>query len=326
MSASGLKQKSSGREWLETKMELAIPLSHRILEVEQFISQSSARGLALLIGCQDPKKSLLPGVEKDLDLLIKTFSKIRFEIRNPAGFEDEGINIAGGFDTIEMRDPDSEVIVAVVQTIAKHFRGRYKCLVVTFSGHGDETHLFSKSKPFQLSDVMQPLISIDPLVSKLFFVDACRGRQKDIGVDVSSEMIAEMNARGPDIRLPSNGNYLLAHSTLYGTKSFDNNSGSYWMKILCDELSSGSKTSIHDKLTIVNYKFIKKCNEKLKIMQQPIFTSCLNLDIYFHPTGEYSGNVQYSICINKCAYSSCSPLHKYIANPYKYCIYTMFIN
>ena len=243
-----------------------------------FSKQSSACGLALFIGCMnssDPKQDFLPGVERDLDLLRETFRQI-------------------GFDTIEMRDPDGEDIIAVLKTIADNFSGRYESLVVTFSGHGDQTRLFSKSKPLDLmSDVVQPLISINPLVPKLFFVDACRGDKIDgVGVVYKIDKSARIKARGgeEEIRLPRNGNYLLAYSTLPGMKSFEDYSrGSFWMNILCEKLLNGGGKSIQDLLTIVNQELILQCNDRNHCLQQPIFMSCLNQVICFHPNN-VSGN------------------------------------
>ena len=109
---------------------------------------SSACGLALFIGCKtscDPKHAPLDGVEGDLRLLHETFSKL-------------------GFDTVELLDPTKEEIGRVVKVIAeKYRRPTYKYIVMSFSGHGDQTGLFSRTESLDLmSDIVQPIISTNP--------------------------------------------------------------------------------------------------------------------------------------------------------------------
>jgi len=144
-----------------------------------------------------------------------------------------------------------------------------------------------------LSEIVQPLISIDPIVPKFFFVDACCGDEIASGVVYKIDKSARIKARGgavEEIRLPRNGNYLLAYSTLPGMKSFeDYRRGSFWMNILCDELLNNHENSIQDILTIVNRKLILECKPN-HCLQQPIFISCLNLVIHFGPTDE-TGNL-----------------------------------
>ena len=77
-----------------------------------------------------------------------------------------------------------------------------------------------------------------------------------------------IRARGDEeeeFRLPSDGNYLLAYSTLLGMKSFeDSRCGSFWMQLLCKELLESDGNSICDILTVVNQKLILEYNRQMK--------------------------------------------------------------
>ncbi len=252
-------------------------LEAQIADLLDSTSLSSAKGLtkglAIFIGCEtssESKHPYLDGVKKDLELLRSTFSSL-------------------GFDTVELHDPSKEEIQKVIAMTkgklyqkAVHF---YNSIVVTFSGHGDQTKLFSKNGSLSLMDeIVNPLISEHPLVPKIFFVDACRGDKKDLGVTYSLPSRQDrIRARGEreEINLPQNGNYLLAYSTLTGMKSFENECGSYWIQVLTEELLCNNGKSILDLLTMVNQKLILKFNELHLTLQQPIHVSCLNQVLIF---------------------------------------------
>ena len=279
----------TGAVWLSNRENMELVPSKYLEDsvTDLLCSKSPAHGLALLIGCKtsfNPKHSPLEGVEGDLYLLKNTFSKL-------------------GFDTVNLLDPTREEIIKVVDLIARKFpvpmqnntmHPSYRHIVVTFSGHGDLCQVFSKNSSLNLKEeIVNPLVNTDPVVSKLFFVDACRGDKIDPGIGynirdfIDGGSPGRIVARGAnEIRLPSRGNYLLAFSTLPGMKSFeDNECGSFWMQLLCRALlENDGKSSILDLLTVVNQKLILKFNEMISTLQQPIFMSCLNDVIRFERT------------------------------------------
>ena len=125
------------------------------------VQNPSANGLAILIGCKEsfrPNSRVLTGVKHDLDQLNATFSALKFE-------------------TLSLMDRSADEIIDVLQHAAKlMLLSTYRRLVVTFSGHGDGKSLFAKDRSMLLwDDIVIPLISTNPTIAKLFFVDACRG-------------------------------------------------------------------------------------------------------------------------------------------------------
>ena len=225
-------------------------------------------GLAILIGCtKSVKHKPLQGVVKDLAQLIYTFDRLMFT-------------------TLCLNDPTvahiKEVIKLIAQLDISSLRKprTWQRIVVTFSGHGDSTYLYTKDGHIDLrTDLVRPLQADKAtqlaLLAKMFFIDACRGDETERGVDISW-FKDNIVARGGDAinRVPSGGNCYIAYSTLVGMKAYEvSKNGRLWMQLLSRELLSDD--NIQGIVTEVNRKMITACNVNGIAVQQPVSESTL---------------------------------------------------
>lgn len=179
----------------------------------------------------------------------------------------------------------------------KYYPASYKRIVVVFSGHGtSQQQLYANDGvPFFMQDMVSllsprqaPHLGNTP---KLFFIDACRGKLKDQGIYIAakggSNDVQDTIAipKGGSIcnllRVPSEGNCLVAYSTLPEHMSFESSGGGLWMSCLADQITTVDKT-ITDILIDVNRELIKKFNFGLPGIQQPEYVSQLNETINFY--------------------------------------------
>lgn len=247
--------------------------------VRTILNTPISNGLAILIGCTNsckPDQKPLEGVKTDLKTLWRTFAEQLL------------------FTTLCLNDPSREVVKKVLKHTSELNKNAimlpktWKRIVITFSGHGDKEHLFTKDGQIHLrEDMVNPLQAIEAeelaLIPKLFFVDACRGSGIDRGVpvvDVSwfTNMDQGPVARGGGSRVPSRGNCHLAYSTLLGMKSFEDERGGFWMQILLEELTDPQNIDviIEGIMTKVRKRLISRCGgERVPHYQQPVCESTL---------------------------------------------------
>ena len=180
-----------------------------------------ALGFALVVSCEETKvnqgvKKLL-GVNKDEEKLKDTFTKLRFateSLHNPSR------------DEIEKR---------ICEIAGSEFPECYKRFVFTFSGHGSDTEIYVADDKVAISELVerfQPNNCSPTLapVPKLFFIDACRGK-------CFNEQIRYRGAEEcKPIKTPSNGNVLVARSTMRHFLARETQDGGLWTSILVDKL------------------------------------------------------------------------------------------
>ena len=118
-----------------------------------------------------------------------------------------------------------------------------KRLVFVFAGHGKEGDnlLTSDERPIQIQEIVVKLSEIDnnAKITKLFFIDACRGTLDDKG-----KVIVSRGGKSIDeTRIPiSTYNFLIAHSTISGYRSYEiKNKGGIWMQALSRKLKEADK-------------------------------------------------------------------------------------
>ena len=232
-------------------------------------------GLAVLVGCKtsfNRNHKRLGGVEQDLKSLKDAFSQLLFT-------------------TLPLFDPTADHVKKVIKTVCNLQKcgirqpNSWKRVIVTFSGHGDKTHLYTKDAKIKLhSDIMDPLIDCKENlmvgIAKLFFIDACRGCSQDYGIDLS-----DLHYRGEQTfvprgeRVPTKGNYLVAYSTLLGMEALESaERGGCWMQLLSKMLLHPSmvEKSVTEVLMEVNGKLLKWLNATDIALQQPELTSTIN--------------------------------------------------
>ena len=217
------------------------------------------------------------GVEQDLKNLKDAFSQLLFT-------------------TLPLFYPTADHVKKVIKTVCNLQKcgiqqpNSWKRVIVTFSGHGDKTHLYTKDAKIKLnSDIVDPLIDskADLMVgrAKLFFIDACRGSSQDYGIDLSV-----LRYRGEQTfvprgeRVPRKGNYLVAYSTLLGMKALEHGGGGCWMQLLSTALIHRSmvEMSVTEVLVRVNRELHKLLNTSDNALQQPVLISTINEPICLH--------------------------------------------
>ena len=230
-------------------------------------------GLAIIIGCKNssnPDHRTLTGVDHDLRELNKTFQTLRFV-------------------TLCLPDPTKEHIMRVMQITSQlncdaiKLPESWRRIVVTFSGHGgDGDLLYTKDDSISLdSEIVTPILQAKQLIphAKLFFIDTCRGKGKNTGIDLETLKMygrgdSQYVARG-DVR-PTVSNFLIAHSTLLGMEAIEDASvGGMWTHILSHELINEENTGL------VLESLLRKVNNLLHIAipQQPVHMNALNEDV-----------------------------------------------
>ena len=253
-----------------------LPALPSILQLESWFCSAVretpvSNGLAIIIGCTSSFQHQEPlyGVKKDLTALLMTFRRLMFA-------------------TLCLNNPTSSLIKEVIQHVSRlAIPGSWKRIVVTFSGHGKRNCLCANDDSVDLQkDIVNPLLperarSLAHL-SKLFFIDACRGPDFDPGIEITWQSPGGVVARGGQTRVSSRGGNLIACSTLKGMQSLEaNTTGGFWMQLLASQLvdESNIEKTIYDILTRVNEHLEELCLKFDWVMQQPEFNTTLNRDV-----------------------------------------------
>jgi hypothetical protein len=255
-----------------------VTIDEKFTQVLNYSETHAVNGLAILIGCPSSSNKghkPLGRVKKDLETLHTTYSQ---QLK---------------FATLCLDDPS----VSEIRRIVGHLRvlnkkPAWRRLVFSFSGHGDENHLYTKDGRIHfLKDVVEPLHPINAkalaTIPILYFLDTCRGPEVDKGVftsrlDQLSQYPDDVVVRGSgQWRVPSSGNFLIAYSTLPGMISYENTSGGIWTQMLATELTKSSNIdkTITEIVELVNIAVIEFCNAKHLNIQQPVAQLALTEEI-----------------------------------------------
>ena len=175
------------------------------------------RGIAIIITCdyKDTTKPL-PGTEKDEEEMVKTSNELKFH-------------------TFTLRNPTGAKIKEEVQSISHALpllekAANFKAIMFVFSGHGeDPDKIFSQDleKLDLQAEIVHPLIDHQQIthIPKLFFIDACRGKET-------------LDQEGSKGFIASEANYCIYYSTVPRHKAFmtPNASQSEWLPTLAKQL------------------------------------------------------------------------------------------
>ena len=256
---------------------------------ETIVEEPEANGLAIIISndyCSSSHLHTLNGAYKDGENMYQAFKHLKFATHWECNVTDQRL---------------MQLIYDATHYCSYHQLENYKCIAFVFAGHGCAMdHIYMQDEELvSITNIVQsflprsaPHIAILP---KLFLIDACRGNKviNPVLVPRGSAEIPQENAveRGvtevSKLRLPPEGNYLIAYSTMPEHKSYEQfGEGSIWITILAEKLCT-SHASIEDILTEVNEKMMEKYQTFLKCpMQQPEKTSCLNKILVLNPDVE----------------------------------------
>ncbi|XP_044139004.1 caspase-7-like [Bufo gargarizans] len=186
-----------------------------IIAIAEFHMRPGGNGIAL-----DPRK----GVKYDLKRLHKVLS---------------GLGFAVSLHT----DVSASEIREIYQKESKKPQG--DCFISILSTHGEEGIIYDfYGEPVLLRDLYSwisphnsPALSGIP---KLFFIQACRGNKLDEGTNLETDSApAQMSVFSHIDHLPRDTMVMFASSEGYA--AFNNPSGSFFLKALCELLSGSEK-------------------------------------------------------------------------------------
>lgn len=175
-------------------------------------------------------------------------------------------------------------IDSLCDEIAKRDFTRYDGFLCFILSHGDQDGIFGvDDNTIGVQDMVSKFKKCDTLVGKpkLFFIQACRGSHQDSGMLIDSDS-HPVNEPRP-LRLPTDSDILIAHSTVEGLESYRNRQcGSWFITTLIDQLEQHAHhMHLMDILTHVNnFMAGYKTDNDLKQMSCQMTT--LTKFVYFH--------------------------------------------
>ena len=208
-----------------------------------------------------------------------------------------------GFEVDKRQDATAQEMMEILDQYANEDHSDADCFVCVLLSHGEPDVIFGHDGKVELVDIFQkfdgnhcPTLIGKP---KLFIIQACRGRQFDIGEDivVARDVIDAKLEDETDIimdetiRIPNEADFLIAQSTVPGFYSWRNSlNGSWFMQALADALDKyGTTVDFLKLLTYVNRKvaldFESNTSQPFtnRMKQVPAFTTRLTKDLYFQP-------------------------------------------
>ncbi|XP_053994453.1 caspase-1-like [Hylaeus volcanicus] len=217
------------------------------------------------------------GSGADVEVIRKTFSKLGFEVEEHPNYTLEKI-----YDKIS--------------ELSKDDHSDRDCICVFILTHGNRNGLiYAKDYPFPLVNVWTPFTADKcPTLAgkpKLFFIQACRGSERDSGAMVyagpgRSETDSVVTV---PYKIPTHADFLFAHSTVEGFFSWrDTECGTWYIQHLCKVIEAHwEDTDLLKMLTITARTVANECSSTHSIpaqnnqKQMPSLTSTLTRDIFF---------------------------------------------
>ena len=211
------------------------------------------KGLALIVGCEKgppgEKFEMLHGVKKDVEMMTATFCDTL------------------KYCVLTVPNPTVDQLQKVLRDVARRedYPRSFRRFVFIFAGHGcrdlrgEDALIVTDGRVRITTDIISPLENKHApalaTLPKLFFIDACRGTQKDVGTDV----LVPRGANVPEcIKVPEGGNMLTAYSTLPHYEALEGIKGGLWLQTLSKELKTSSD-SITEVLRSVRINVLKEC-------------------------------------------------------------------
>ena len=186
-----------------------------------------------------------------------------------------------GFTYYNRDDLTAEEMIQVCESFSKTPFRIYDALLVFISSHGDEGNVIygTDGNSITVNNVISKFRGIVSLANKpkLFFMQNCRSRNSDGGVDTVQ---ADSPPTSP-ARIPIEADTLVAYSTVDGYESYrDVTEGSWFITVLMEVLNERDHgMNLTDLLSIVNKRVARLDNSDRK--QMSCFESTLRKPVYF---------------------------------------------
>lgn len=217
---------------------------------------ANPRGICVIINNRDfykdqrrPEAKLMisrEGTDVDRDKLVNTFKDLNFIVDNYV------------FDNMT----DTQML-QVISEIALMDHSAFDCIVCCILTHGVLGSLYGvNGMTVPIKDLTGPLrAQFCPSLAgkpKLFFMQACQGKEKQRGHDiqVDAAMEDELETDSPGQLIPNEADFLLGYATVPGFVSYRSKTrGSWYITKLTEMLRKfGYDHDILDILTLVNYE------------------------------------------------------------------------
>lgn len=215
------------------------------------------------------------GTDQDAGNLKKTFQSFGFQIKM-------------------YTDQTCDEMLEKLNSVAKNDHSQVAAFICIFLSHGEEGLLYGIDGCLEIKEFTS-IFRGDRCRSlvgkpKLFFIQACRGNELDMGVEadaVETDSVDEMSASLQ--KIPIEADFLYAYSTAPGYYSWRNTSnGSWFIQSLCHILNRyGKKLELMQLLTRVNHKVALEFEsntdaELFRAKKQiPCIISMLTKEFYF---------------------------------------------
>ena len=236
------------------------------------VQLNGTRGICVVINNEkfgSSEFSERKGSSSDKVKLVETFSKLRYQV-------------------FAYDDMISSQMIACLTQLSTWDHSSYDSFVCCILTHGREDLIYGtdgeKIEVRKVCDIFQ-VAKCSTLAAKpkMFFIQACRGAEKDPGTEGFVDGEVEYNI--PEARnLPLNSDFLMAYGTVHGFVSWRHpEQGTWFINVLCHLLLENyDKEHIMNIMTLVNNDLsMKKTSKGLKQIAAPV--NHLRGNFYFHP-------------------------------------------
>ena len=266
-------------------IRLGMSTSRSILETIQ--GQPEANGLALIItnDYSDAHELVtLTGTNEDGERMHQAFQQLKFATHWESNVSSSRLE---------------QLIYDATRYEYYDQLRNYKCIAFVFSGHGcKKEHIYMQfGETVNVVDsIVMPFLPKSARkigsLPKLFFIDACRGREnidpvvvpRGSGKEVEPKAVERGVTEMQDSLVAPEGNYLIAYSTMPEHKSYELlGKGGIWMTTLAEKICT-SHDSIEDILATVSGEMMERYQAANQPpMQQPERMSRLNKKLFLFP-------------------------------------------
>ncbi|XP_067672933.1 caspase-7-like isoform X1 [Haliotis asinina] len=203
------------------------------------------------------------------------------------------------FDVQPFQNQTRAEMVNLLENVSRKIHKDTDCFVCVILSHGEEDMVYGTDGPVEITKLLAPFKGDRcPALAgkpKLFFIQACRGKQFDDGADAlgikgdwSEDEEKEMDAEDEPVtlRIPRDADFLIAYASVRGYYAWRNEkSGSWFIQALCKVLEEhGTTLDLMTMMTRVNHTVAFDYASKGKIKgkkQIPCITSMLTKDVFF---------------------------------------------
>ncbi|KAK7111183.1 caspase-3-like isoform X2 [Littorina saxatilis] len=207
-----------------------------------------------------------------------------------------------GFDITARKNCTAAEMKSMLVEAARESQGDADCFVCVILSHGDDGAVYGTDESVKVEDLVAPIKACKSLAGKpkLFFIQACRGKFVDGGVEVvdskgkhGQDDEEEMESDEVAVQtIPVEADFLMAYSVAQGYYSWRNREQGSWfvqavVKVVRDNWRRMDLLTMMTRVSHkVAYDFESNVpsNRFLHMKKQiPCITSMLTKDLYFTP-------------------------------------------